>query len=171
MVASWRRRPRVSLAQRSGHTTIPNPSSIEEEGSRTYCWRRSKGAAMAKQIEYAIMVEPLGAADGGGWLATVPALPGCMGDGETREDALADAESAIIDWQDAARQLGRDVPSPASLGQWRQRVPRSRMRNSRSEPLRKACRSMPWWRAFWPRRWESGRVRWRLPNPPARPAR
>lgn len=80
---------------------------------------------MAKQIEYAIMVEPLGAADGGGWLATVPALPGCMGDGETREDALADAESAIIDWQDAARQLGRDVPSPASLGQWRQRVPRS----------------------------------------------
>lgn len=80
---------------------------------------------MARQTEYAIMVEPLTQADGGGWLASVPALPGCMGDGETREEALADAESAIIEWMNAAVQLGRAVPAPASLGQWRQRVPRS----------------------------------------------
>ena len=80
---------------------------------------------MAKQTEYAIMVEPLSQADGGGWLASVPALPGCMGDGETREEALADAEGAIAEWMDAAAQLGRAVPTPASLGQWRQRVPRS----------------------------------------------
>jgi antitoxin HicB len=80
---------------------------------------------MAKQTDYAIMVEPLAEADGGGWLATVPALPGCMGDGNTREEALADVQKAIVEWQAAARQLGRDVPSPASLGQWRQRVPRS----------------------------------------------
>ena len=52
--------------------------------------------AKAKQTEYAIMVEPLSDADGGGWLATVPALPGCMGDGDTPEAALADAEAAII---------------------------------------------------------------------------
>ena len=80
---------------------------------------------MVKQTEYAIMVEPLAQADGGGWLASVPALPGCMGDGETREEALADAESAIAEWMDAAARLGRSVPAPASLGQWRQRVPRS----------------------------------------------
>jgi antitoxin HicB len=78
-----------------------------------------------KQAEYAIMVEPLSTADGGGWLATVPALPGCMGDGETPEAALADAETAIAAWQEAARELGRAVPGPAALGQWRQRVPRS----------------------------------------------
>ena len=80
---------------------------------------------MSKMTEYAIMVEPLSAADGGGWLASVPALPGCMGDGETPEAALADAELAIVEWHDAAKQLGRDIPSAASLGQWRQRVPRS----------------------------------------------
>lgn len=80
---------------------------------------------MAKQTEYAIMVEPLSEADGGGWLATVPALPGCMGDGDTPEEAIADARGAITEWQDAARQLGRDVPGPAATGQWRQRVPRS----------------------------------------------
>ena len=80
---------------------------------------------MARQTEYAIMVEPLSEADGGGWLATVPALPGCTGDGETREEALSDVQNAIIEWQTAARELGRDVPGPSSLGQWRQRVPRS----------------------------------------------
>jgi len=80
---------------------------------------------MAKIADYAIMVEPLSQADGGGWLATVPALPGCMGDGETPEEALADAAAAIAEWKAAAKELGRDIPGPASLGQWRQRVPRS----------------------------------------------
>ena len=77
------------------------------------------------QKEYAVMVEPLDDADGGGWLATVPALPGCMGDGDTPEAALEDAEAAIAEWLDAARQAGRPVPGPTALGQWRQRVPRS----------------------------------------------
>jgi antitoxin HicB len=80
--------------------------------------------AKAKQTEYALMVEPLSDADGGGCLATVPALPGCMGDGDTPKAALADAEAAIIEWHAAAKQLGREVPGAGSLGQWRQRVPR-----------------------------------------------
>lgn len=83
--------------------------------------------ARLKQAEsgYAILVEPLPAAAGGGWLATVPALPGCTGDGETPEAALADAEGAIVEWIDAAHKLGREVPGPQAAGQWRQRVPRS----------------------------------------------
>ena len=79
----------------------------------------------ANLADYAIMVEPLSDADGGGWLATVPALPGCMGDGDTPEAALVDAKSAIVEWHAAAEALGRDVPGPGSLGQWRQRVPRT----------------------------------------------
>jgi antitoxin HicB len=75
--------------------------------------------------DYAIVVEPLKTEDGGGWIATVPALPGCMGDGETREEAMIDALSAIDEWKDAARQLGRDIPGPSALGQWRQRVPKT----------------------------------------------
>lgn len=83
--------------------------------------------ARMKQTDagYAILVEPLSPAEGGGWLATVPALPGCTGDGETPEAALADAEGAITEWIDAARQSGRDVPGASAAGQWRQRVPRS----------------------------------------------
>ena len=74
------------------------------------------------EAEYAIVLEPLSKADGGGWLGSVPALPGCFGDGETRAEALNDALAAIEEWKDAARQLGREVPGPAALGQWRQRV-------------------------------------------------
>jgi antitoxin HicB len=77
------------------------------------------------ELEYAIVVEPLSKADGGGWLASVPALPGCFGDGETRAAALDDAAAAVEEWKDAARHLGRDVPGPTALGQWRQRVPRT----------------------------------------------
>ena len=80
---------------------------------------------MASQTEYAIMVEPLSVADRGGWLASVPTLPGCMGGGETREEALSDVQNTIIEWRAAAHTLGRDVPGPSSPGQWRQRVPRS----------------------------------------------
>jgi antitoxin HicB len=80
---------------------------------------------MKLNSEYAIMVEPLSVEDGSGWLATVPALPGCMGDGETREEALADVMAAIDEWKDAAKAEGRPVPGPTALGQWRQRVPRT----------------------------------------------
>jgi antitoxin HicB len=77
------------------------------------------------EADHAIVVEQLDEADGGGWLASVPALPGCYGDGETRTAALEDALAAIEEWKDAARQLGREVPGPASPGQWRQRAPQA----------------------------------------------
>jgi antitoxin HicB len=81
---------------------------------------------MAKKAsDYAIIVEPLNEADGGGWLASVPALPGCIGDGETPEAAMADAQAAMAEWKAAAKALGRDVPGPTATGQWRQRVPKS----------------------------------------------
>jgi antitoxin HicB len=81
---------------------------------------------MAKKIsDYAIVVEPLSEADGGGWLASVPALPGCMGDGDTPEAAVTDAKAAMAEWIAAAKDLGRDVPGPTATGQWRQRVPKS----------------------------------------------
>lgn len=78
-----------------------------------------------KAGDYAIIVEPLSDADGGGWLASVPALAGCMGDGATPEEALGDAKAAMAEWKAAAKALGRDIPGPSATGQWRQRVPKS----------------------------------------------
>jgi predicted RNase H-like HicB family nuclease len=61
---------------------------------------------------YAIVVEPLPAEDGGGFVAIVPDLPGCMSDGETRQEALANVADAIAAWIEHAKELGHPVPRP-----------------------------------------------------------
>ena len=51
--------------------------------------------------------------DGGGFLATVPDLPGCMSDGETREEAVRNLEDAIQEWMASAQEMGRPIPRPS----------------------------------------------------------
>jgi antitoxin HicB len=63
--------------------------------------------------EYPIVIEPLSEEDGGGFLATVPDLPGCMSDGETREAAARNIADAIAAWIEEARETGRAVPEPS----------------------------------------------------------
>ncbi|MBI5562132.1 MAG: type II toxin-antitoxin system HicB family antitoxin [Deltaproteobacteria bacterium] len=48
----------------------------------------------------------------GAYVAEVPELPGCMADGATYEDALRNTETAIAEWIDTARGMGRDIPAP-----------------------------------------------------------
>ncbi|MBO9108731.1 type II toxin-antitoxin system HicB family antitoxin [Agrobacterium sp. S2/73] len=62
---------------------------------------------------YQVVIEPLDDEDGGGYVATVPDLPGCMSDGDTYEEAAHNVEDAIACWLEAAEELGRDVPSPS----------------------------------------------------------
>ncbi len=64
-------------------------------------------------LVYPVLVEPLSAEDGGGFLATAPDLPGCMSDGETPEDALRSVREAITEWIEEARRLGREIPKPS----------------------------------------------------------
>ena len=59
---------------------------------------------------YAVVIEALSAADGGGYLATVPDLPGCTSDGQTREEAARNVEDAIACWLEECRELGREIP-------------------------------------------------------------
>ena len=44
------------------------------------------------------------------FIADVPELPGCMADGETYQEALANAELIIREWIETALSLGRDIP-------------------------------------------------------------
>lgn len=64
-------------------------------------------------LDDAIVLQPLGAEDGGGYAATVPDLPGCMSDAETPEAALADVADAVRSWIEAARDVGHAVPPPS----------------------------------------------------------
>jgi predicted RNase H-like HicB family nuclease len=63
-------------------------------------------------LAYPVTIEPLSEADGAGFVAFVPDLPGCMSDGTTPEEALANVQDAIVTWIEAARDLGHPVPSP-----------------------------------------------------------
>jgi len=46
------------------------------------------------------------------FVVEVPELPGCMADGETYEQALANARQVIGEWIETARELGRPIPEP-----------------------------------------------------------
>ena len=46
------------------------------------------------------------------FIAEVPELPGCVADGTTRQEALANAEVVISEWLETARELGRPLPEP-----------------------------------------------------------
>ena len=46
------------------------------------------------------------------FIAEVPELAGCIADGATRHEALANAEVLISEWIETARELGRAVPEP-----------------------------------------------------------
>lgn len=46
------------------------------------------------------------------YVAEVPELPGCCAHGDTREDALSNAESAAELWIETAEEFGDHVPEP-----------------------------------------------------------
>ena len=83
------------------------------------------------ETEYRFTIRPLTAEEGGGYLIEFPDRPGCMSDGETIEQAIANGVEAKRDWIAAMRQAGRPVPPPtaesaeAYSGKWVLRTPKS----------------------------------------------
>ncbi len=83
---------------------------------------------MTDPKQYPIEVRPLAEEDGGGWLATFPDLPGCMGDGDTPETAIADGYAAAQAWLAVAAEHGDPIPAPGTggeSGKFVARVPKS----------------------------------------------
>lgn len=82
---------------------------------------------MSKAPQYPFEMRPLTVEEGGGWLITFPDLPGCMSDGETPEEALANGSDAVKAWIDAMRAAGREIPAPGepASGKFIARIPKS----------------------------------------------
>ena len=66
-----------------------------------------------ERLDYAVVIQPLPAEEGGGFVAIVPDLPGCLSDGESREEAARNATDAIAAWLEEATALGRPIPTPS----------------------------------------------------------
>jgi len=56
---------------------------------------------------FLVYIEP---AEEGGYIVSVPALPGCVTQGETREEALAMARDAIQGYIASLRKHGESLP-------------------------------------------------------------
>ncbi len=81
---------------------------------------------MRTGTKYRINVRPLSKAEGGGYLIEYPEIPGCMSDGETIEEAIANGREVLRDCLEVFKETGRKVPQPGvEAAQWRQRLPRT----------------------------------------------
>lgn len=75
---------------------------------------------------YPFEVVPVPEEDGGGWMVTFPDLPGCIGAGDTREEAVAMGQDAALSWLSTAEEAGEPIPEPgAGSGHIALRVPKS----------------------------------------------
>ncbi|MEM1287749.1 MAG: type II toxin-antitoxin system HicB family antitoxin [Pseudomonadota bacterium] len=73
-------------------------------------------------MSYTIVISPLSEDDGGGFLARVPDLPGCMSDGATELEAVKNVRAAQKEWISEYIRLGRDVPPPGDYARQRQEI-------------------------------------------------
>jgi antitoxin HicB len=61
---------------------------------------------------YPFNVEPLAADEGGGYVITFPDLPGCMSDGNTVGEAIAQGREAFLAWMESIIADGKSIPEP-----------------------------------------------------------
>jgi antitoxin HicB len=63
-------------------------------------------------MRYTVLLEP---EEDGGFVVSVPALPGCISQGDTREQALANIREAVSAYiKDCREAGGASLPTPAS---------------------------------------------------------
>jgi predicted RNase H-like HicB family nuclease len=74
------------------------------------------------------------------FLATVPELPGCLADGKSHEEAVANLLVVAQEWVETAKEEGREVPAPITLDVMLQME--ARARTQAQEQLQKAINSL-----------------------------
>jgi len=81
---------------------------------------------MMKFEDYPIHLTPIPSEEGGGYMVTVPDLPGCVADGDTIEQALEEARDAFQAWTMAEQEDKGLIPPPKTYsGQFVQRIPKT----------------------------------------------
>jgi antitoxin HicB len=68
-----------------------------------------------KLDDYAFTVRLMTEDEGGGYLIEYPDVPGCMSDGETPEEAIANGRDALKAVLLFLQEFGRPLPQPARL--------------------------------------------------------
>jgi antitoxin HicB len=66
---------------------------------------------------YPFNVEPLPKGEGGGYAISFPDLPGCISDGETVGQAIAQGREAFQAWMESIIADGKKVPEPGGAAE------------------------------------------------------
>ena len=82
---------------------------MASEAARAAVERRGSGRDTMK-TRYELII--YWSKDDENFIVEVPELPGCMADGQTYAEAVANAEVVIDEWIETARKLGRPIPEP-----------------------------------------------------------
>lgn len=62
---------------------------------------------MKKKLHYRVILQP---AEEGGYTVIVPALPGCISEGDNKQEAMANIQEAIRGWIEVSRKYGDYIP-------------------------------------------------------------
>lgn len=65
---------------------------------------------MSKNYKYEMVI--YWSAEDDAYIVEVPELAGCMADGKTYGEAVANAEITIQEWIETAKELEREIPEP-----------------------------------------------------------
>ncbi|MBF0137076.1 MAG: type II toxin-antitoxin system HicB family antitoxin [Magnetococcales bacterium] len=83
---------------------------------------------MADITDYRFEICPLTEEDGSGYLITFPDFPGCMSDGETPQEAIANGMDALKVFIATRKEFGDPIPEPKDntfSGRFMTRVPKN----------------------------------------------
>ena len=64
---------------------------------------------MAEDLRYPVIIYP---AEEGGYVAEVPALKGCLAQGETQSECLKELKKVQALWLESARRNRQKIPTP-----------------------------------------------------------
>lgn len=65
---------------------------------------------------YPITLSPIPENEGGGYMVTIADLPGCVADGATVDEAIAEARDAFKAWTMAEQEDSATLPAPKTCG-------------------------------------------------------
>ena len=94
-----RERERMGIRPLLGFPTAPKTSSVALRGKDNYSY----------PMKFRVVIEP---DEDGVFVAECPALPGCVSQGKTREEALANIRDAIQGYLRSLEKHGEPLPSP-----------------------------------------------------------
>lgn len=64
-------------------------------------------AEVSPPIKFQVVFEQ---EEDGGYVVTCPSLPGCISQGDTKEEALANIQEAIVGYMESLRKHGESIP-------------------------------------------------------------